>query len=119
MGTREREVVVRSSQNRSRILGLIVLAALLAPLTAQAQQPGPIRIGVLHDLTGPLAQIGTELNEGVRLHMNEVSNEIAGRKIELIFEDPETKVDPGLTKLRKMVRSTAPWPMPCGIISIA
>ena len=81
---------------------LILLAAVLVPWPAPAQQAGPIRIGVLHDITGPLAQIGAELNEGVRLHMSEINNEVAGRKIELILEDPETKVEPGLTKLRKL-----------------
>ncbi len=85
------------------MFGVILVAALLLPVPAPAQTTGPIRIGVLHDITGPLAQIGTELNEGVRLHMNEINNEVAGRKIELIFEDPETKVEPGLTKLRKLV----------------
>ena len=95
---------MRNGSKRTRgALNLALLAALLMPVPALAQQAGPIRIGVLHDLTGPLAQIGSELNEGVRLHLGEISSEVAGRKIELIFEDPETKVDPGPTKLRKLV----------------
>ena len=85
------------------VFGVVLLAALLAPVPARAQQVGPIRIGVLHDVTGPLAQIGSELNEGVRIHISEINNEVAGRKIELIFEDSESKVDPGITKLRKLV----------------
>ncbi len=84
-------------------LNIVLLGALLVPVPGLAQRPGPIKIGVLHDITGPLAQIGSELNEGVRLHMSEINHDVAGRKIELIFEDPETKVDPGLTKLRKLV----------------
>lgn len=103
VGTRERKAVMSSKKLWACGVKLILLAALLMPIPAMGQQAGPIRIGVLHDLTGPLAQIGGELNEGVRLHMSEISNEVAGRKIELVFEDPETKVDPGLTKLRKMV----------------
>ncbi len=85
------------------VLGLVFLAALVMPPPAIAQTAGPIRIGVLHDTTGPLAQVGIELNEGVRAHMQEINSEVAGRKLELTFEDPETKVDPGLTKLRKLV----------------
>lgn len=84
-------------------VGMMLAAVLLPAIPAIAQQLGPIKIGVLHDTTGPLAQIGAELNEGVRLHMSEINSEVAGRRIELIFEDPETKVDPGLTKLRKLV----------------
>ncbi len=95
---------MRDHSKRTRgALNLALLAALLVPVPVLAQTAGPIRIGVLHDLTGPLAQIGSELNEGVRLHMSEISSEVAGRKLELTFEDPETKVDPGLTKLRKLV----------------
>ena len=68
-----------------------------------AQTSAPIRIGVLHDTTGILSPQGMDLNEGLKLYMNEISYEAAGGKIELIFEDPESKVDPGLTKLRKLV----------------
>lgn len=85
------------------VFGVILSTALLLPVPAPAQTAGPIRIGVLHDTTGPLSPVGTELNEGVRAHMQEVNSEVAGRKLELTFEDPETKVDPGLTKLRKLV----------------
>ena len=41
---------------------LILLTAVLVPCAAWAQTAGPVRIGVLHDITGPLAQIGSELN---------------------------------------------------------
>jgi len=84
-------------------VGLVLLAVGLWPFPALAQTAGPIRIGVVHDITGPLAQIGSELNDGVRLHIAEINNEVSARKIELIFEDSESKVDPGLTKLRKLV----------------
>ncbi len=84
-------------------LSVIVFAAGPTSSPAEAQLAAPIRIGVLHDTTGPLTPQGIELNEGLRLHMNEIGHEVAGRKIELIFEDPESKVDPGLTKARKLV----------------
>jgi len=84
-------------------VGLVLLAVGLWPFPALAQTAGPIRIGVVHDITGPLAQIGSELNDGVRLHIAEINHEVSARKIELIFEDSESKVDPGLTKLRKLV----------------
>jgi branched-chain amino acid transport system substrate-binding protein len=35
--------------------------------------------------------------------MAEIGSEVAGRKIELSFEDSESKVDPGMTKARKLV----------------
>ena len=84
-------------------LGVLATAGLLASSPAGAQTAEPIRIGVLHDTTGPLTPQGTDLNEGLRLHMNEIANEISGRKIQLIFEDTESKADAGLTKARKLV----------------
>ena len=84
-------------------LCLIALALSLISSPADAQTAAPIRIGVLHDLTGPLTQQGTELNEGIRLHMSEIASEVSGRKIELFFEDTESKADAGVTKTRKLV----------------
>ena len=84
-------------------LAAVVCAWLLASSSAQAQTAGAIKIGVLHDTTGPLTPQGTDMNEGLRLHMNEIANEISGRKIQLIFEDTESKADAGLTKARKLV----------------
>lgn len=81
----------------------IVLILLSVPQSAGAQTGGPIRIGVLHDTTGVLSAQGADLNDGLKLHVNEINAEVAGRKIELIFEDSESKVDTGLTKLRKLV----------------
>lgn len=84
-------------------LSVVVLAALLVSTPAGAQTAGPIKIGVLHDTTGPLTPQGTDLNTAIRLHMNEIGYEVAGRKIELIFEDTESKGEVGLTKARKLV----------------
>ena len=85
------------------LLGSVALSVLMAATPAAAQTAGPIKIGVLHDLTGPLSVMGKDFNEGLNLYMSEINYQIAGRKIELIFEDPESKVDPGITKLRKLV----------------
>lgn len=85
------------------LLGSVVLSVLLTTTPAGAQTAGPIKIGVLHDLTGPLSVMGKDFNEGLKLYMSEINYQIAGRKIELIYEDPESKVDPGITKMRKLV----------------
>ena len=86
-----------------RVLARCAAVALLVSSPAAGQTSAPIKIGVLHDLTGVFTQQGTELNEGLRLHMSEIGSQVAGRKIELIYEDPESKVDPGITKARKLV----------------
>ena len=85
------------------VLGAALVAALLISSPAATQTATPIKIGVIHDVTGPLAQIGIDLNEAIRLHVNEIGGQVAGRRIELSFEDSESKVDPGITKARRLV----------------
>ena len=91
----------------SRVLVGLVVAIVVsgAVLIAQAQRE-PIRIGLLHAITGPLAVNGTEINEGIRLYWeDEMSSQVAGRPVRLLVEDEEGKADVGLTKTRKLVES--------------
>ena len=86
-------------------VGLVVLAFLLLTSAALAQtSKEPIKIGVLNELTGPLAVNGSEVNEGIKLYwQDEMANQVAGRPVRLIVEDSEGKPDVGLTKARKLV----------------
>jgi branched-chain amino acid transport system substrate-binding protein len=82
------------------------MAALLLAVSpgAFAQAKDPIKIGVLHPLTGPLSVNGSEITEGVKLYWeDEMGNQVAGRPVRLIVEDSEGKPDVGLTKARKLV----------------
>lgn len=91
-----------------RILtALAVVALLLASSMTFAQAPrDPIKIGLLNALTGPLAVNGSEINEGIKLYWeDEMSSQVAGRRVRLIVEDSEGKPDVGLTKVRKLVES--------------
>src|SRR5262249_56240551 len=64
----------------------------------------PIKIGLLNELTGPLAVNGSEVNEGIRLYwQDEMASQVAGRSVRLNIEDSEGKPDVGLTKARKLV----------------
>lgn len=80
-------------------LALLLLGGLLAP--AQAQ--GPIRIGVIFPLTGPLAGQAIPERDAIKMAFEEEGNQIAGRKIELLYEDSQAKPDVGLTKAKKLV----------------
>lgn len=83
-----------------------VLAALLLSLPfATAAQQGPIRIGMLVELTGVFSPNGTEALDSTRLYFDEIGNTVAGRKIELVVEDTAGKPDLGLTKARKLVEN--------------
>jgi len=100
----------RSQVSISRLAALALAAGLSfilglsgSGLSIVGAASDPITIGVVHDLTGFLTQQGTEINAGIRLHMDEIGYKVAGREIKLLFEDSETKVDAGLTKARKLV----------------
>jgi branched-chain amino acid transport system substrate-binding protein len=82
------------------------LAALLLslPFVAAAQQ-GPIKIGMLLEMTGNFSPNAVEALDATKLYFDEIGNTVAGRKIELIVEDTAGKPDLGLTKARKLVES--------------
>src|SRR3974390_2398511 len=63
-----------------------------------AQTPGPLKIGFLTVLTGPLAAGGQQQEEGARLFLSERNGMIAGRKVELITQD--TGGNPALAKTK-------------------
>jgi branched-chain amino acid transport system substrate-binding protein len=96
-----------TSKLRGALCGLTGLAVLATGGAALAQAPKePIKIGLINEVTGPLAVNGTEINEGIKLYWeDEMGNQVAGRPVSLIIADTEGKPDVGLTKTRKLVES--------------
>jgi len=80
-------------------LALLFLGGLIPPVHAQ----GPIRIGVIFPLTGPLAGQAVPERDAIKQAFDEENWQVAGRKIELLYEDSQGKPDVGLTKTRKLV----------------
>ncbi len=83
-------------------LALLLLAGSIEPAAAQAP---PIKIGVVFPLTGPLTNQGVPERDAIKQAFDEESYQVAGRKIELIFEDSQGRPDVGLTKFRKVVEA--------------
>ena len=76
------------------------------PTTATSKPAGaPIKIGLIQSLTGSLANVGKDNQDGFDLYMEKVGWTVAGRKIEKVVEDDEGKPDVGLTKVRKLVEN--------------
>ena len=69
--------------------------------STSAQSKGPIRVGFLAPLSGGLAQNGKDMLDGFQLYLEEISNQMEGRKIEFIPEDTEGQPARTLTKARK------------------
>src|SRR6266700_3363760 len=77
------------------ILGGVSALTLKAPASAQS---APFQIGLLTVKTGPLAQGGIQMEQGIATLLKERSNTFAGRKIEFISAD--TGGNPAGTKTK-------------------
>ena len=84
---------------------LLVLAAIgCTAVVSGAQSPSePIRVGFMAPLTGIFAQAGQDMLAGLKLAFDEMGNQAAGRKIELIAEDDEGNPARAVAKYRKLV----------------
>lgn len=85
-------------------LGAVGVAMAVAVSSAWAQT-GPIKIGFLAPLTGAAAAVGKDMVNGLNMYLEEVGQQMAGRRVELIVEDTQGKPEVALTKLRKLVES--------------
>jgi branched-chain amino acid transport system substrate-binding protein len=85
-----------------RPLGLL---SLLVIGVGPAQAEGPIKIGFLSPLSGAIAQAGKDMYSGCELFWKESGWQIAGRKLEVVFEDDEGQPAMAVTKFRKLVEN--------------
>ncbi|MDQ0350493.1 branched-chain amino acid transport system substrate-binding protein [Alkalibacillus filiformis] len=85
-----------------RLSGLLVVALFAVTLLsacgdeAGSDEEGPIKIGVLASLSGPLEAYGVQTQQGFELgieYATDGSMEFDGREIEVIFADTETQSD--------------------------
>src|SRR6202048_1168491 len=81
---------------------LTAAGAGVAPWRSALAQSGPIKIGLLAPLTGVGASGGKEMVEGVQFYLDQVKNEMGGRKVELIIEDDASNPDTALQKARRL-----------------
>src|SRR5687768_5695705 len=78
------------------------LAVALGAVSVHAQS-GPIRIGVLAPLTGPLATPGKDMIDGLRLYWQQANYTAGGRKVELVVVDTTCNPDQALNQARRLV----------------
>src|SRR5438105_6591060 len=92
-----REPVMRKRIALSAAFGLLLAAA------AQAQtQPGPVRIGVLNDMSGVYADDqGPGSLLAAQMAVEDFGGTAAGRKVEVLSGDHQNKVDIGAAIARR------------------
>lgn len=78
----------------------ILAAAFGLPVLAQT----PIKIGFVSTFSGPQAAIGEDMRRSVELAKEHLGGKIAGRPIEIIYEDDQFKPDVGKQKSEKLIQ---------------
>lgn len=92
----------------NRLAGLLTFIGLslgTAPLLAQADPAGPIRIGLIFPLTGGSADMGNSALVGAQVAVNEINHVggYLGRPIELVVRDDAADNDTGLKHAQDLV----------------
>lgn len=82
----------------------VATALTSAGLAAAQAQDEPIRIGFVTTLTTPASVMGRDQVDAVNLALEHIGGEIAGRPVEVIFEDDGLKPDLGRQKAEKLIQ---------------
>jgi branched-chain amino acid transport system substrate-binding protein len=75
--------------------------ALLRPAIAADS----IKIGFVSTFSGPTAAIGNDARNAFELALDHLGRRMAGRPVEVIYEDDQQKPDVGKQKTEKLIQS--------------
>lgn len=77
-------------------------AALAQAAAAPAQ--GKLKVGFMLPATGTFAALGTAIDNGFRLHVNELGGKIAGREVEFVRVDDESDPSKATDNVNKLIK---------------
>jgi len=98
------------------VAATVVVVGLHA-LGAMAGERGPIRIGYFAPLSGVASSAGKDMTDGFMLFWDEVGNQAAGRKVEVVVEDSEGVPATALTKVRRLVEQVKAHSVAGGLLA--
>ena len=81
----------------------LAAAIALAPLAAQAQQ-AKLKVGLMLPATGTFAALGTAIENGFRLYVDEQGGKLAGREIEFVRVDDESDPSKATDNVNKLIK---------------
>ena len=87
---------------RIALAAAIALATASAPLAAQAQ--AKIKVGLMLPATGTFAALGTAIENGFRLYVDEQGGKLAGREIEFVRVDDESDPSKATDNVNKLIK---------------
>jgi branched-chain amino acid transport system substrate-binding protein len=92
-------------KRRTVLKGMLATGASVATLKMPAvhAQSAPFKIGLLTVKTGPLAQGGIQMEQGIATLLKEKNNTLAGRKVELLVADTGGNPAGAKTKAQEVI----------------
>lgn len=90
-------------KRRTVLQGMLGSAAVLAAPAVLRAQGAPFKIGLLTVKTGPLAQGGIQMEQGILTFLKEKNNTLAGRKIDFISADTGGNPAGAKTKAQELI----------------
>ena len=93
------------SRAQNRLKGMLATGASAATLKMPAvhAQAAPFKIGLLTVKTGPLAQGGIQMEQGIAAFLKEKGSTLAGRKVELLVADTGGNPAGAKTKAQEVI----------------
>ena len=90
-------------QRRTVLKGMVATAAATALKAPAIAQASPFKIGLLTVKTGPLAQGGIQMEQGIAAFLKEKGNTLAGRKVDLLVADTGGNPAGARTKAQELI----------------
>src|SRR5918998_3447924 len=90
-------------QRRTVLTGALATSAVVAMPAVLRAQAAPFKIALLTVKTGPLAQGGIQMEQGLLTFLKEKNNTLAGRKVELISADTGGNPAGAKTKAQEVI----------------
>ena len=88
------------------IMSAVVLAGVLSLGVQQARAADPVKVGILHSLSGTMAISEAPIKEVVLMAIDEINaaGGVLGRKVEPLIEDPASNWDLFAEKAKKLLQ---------------
>jgi branched-chain amino acid transport system substrate-binding protein len=80
-------------------------AALLALGAVPAVAQQPVKLGFISTFSGPTAVIGNDMRNSFDLALDHLGRKMAGKPVEVVYEDDQQKPEVGVQKARKLIES--------------
>jgi len=95
--------------SRRRVLQHSAAAAALAVPFAGGAQPKPVKVGILHPVTGALAYSGQQCREGALLAIEDINKagirSLGGAKLDVMLGDAQSAPQAGAAEIEKMAEA--------------